>query len=143
QHQDRLAQIAKAQGGWIIALDGLAPAGGEPQRWCIRERTSGLTLRSGWLSQPDHTPFAAVLQPLTQLEWPMLAVLSDKPTGLMPAVTQVLPTSRSQFCQAQYLRNLAEPLAEADAACKVGFDHRVGHFVSLMTQTMETCPQKG
>jgi hypothetical protein len=35
----------------IIALDGLAPEGGEPQLWFIRELTSGLTLRSGWLSQ--------------------------------------------------------------------------------------------
>src|SRR6266480_4117433 len=119
QHRDRLAQIAKAQGGLIIALDGLAPEGGEPQLWFIRERTSGLTLRSGWLSQQDHTPFEAFLQPLTQLEWPILAVLSDQQTGVMPAVTKVLPASRYQFCQAYYLRNLAEPLAEADAAFKV------------------------
>ena len=119
QHRDRLAQIAQAQGGLIIALDGLAPEGGEPQLWCMRERTSGLTVRSGWLSQQDHTTFEAFLQPLTQLEWPMLAVLSDKQTGLMPAVTTVLPKSRYQFCQAHYLRNLAEPLAEADAAFKV------------------------
>jgi hypothetical protein len=94
QHRDRLAQIAKAQGGLIIALDGLAPEGGEPQLWCIRERTSGLPLRSGWLSQQDHTTCEAFLQPLTQLEWPMLAVLSDKQTGLMPAVTTVVPESR-------------------------------------------------
>jgi hypothetical protein len=119
QHRDRLAQIAKAQGGLIIALDGLAPEGGEPQLWFIRELTSGLTLRSGWLSQQDHTTFEAFLQPLTQLEWPILAVLSDKQTGLMPAVTKVLPESRYQFCQAHYLRNLAEPLAEADSAFKV------------------------
>jgi hypothetical protein len=119
QHRDRLAQIAKAQGGLIIALDGLAPEGGAPQLWFIRELTSGLTLRSGWLSQQDHTTFEAFLQPLTQLEWPILAVLSAKQTGLMPAVTTVLPASRYQFCQAHYLRNLAEPLAEADSACKV------------------------
>jgi hypothetical protein len=30
-----------------------------------------------------------------------------------------LPESHYQFCQAHYLRNLAEPLAEADAAFKV------------------------
>jgi hypothetical protein len=51
-------------------------------------------LRSGWLSQQDHTTFEGFLQPLTQLEWPILAVLSDKQTGLMPAVTKVLPESR-------------------------------------------------
>ena len=119
QHRDRLAQIAKAQGGVILALDGLAPEGGEPQLWFMRELTSGLTLRSGWLSQQDHPTFEGFLQPLTQLEWPMLAVRSDKHTGVMPAVTTVVPESRYQFCQAHYLRNLAEPLAEADAACKV------------------------
>jgi hypothetical protein len=31
QHRDHLAQVAKAQGGLIIALDGVAPQGGEPQ----------------------------------------------------------------------------------------------------------------
>jgi hypothetical protein len=37
---------------------------------------------------------------------------------LVPAVATVLPHSRHQFCQAHYLRNLAEPLAAADAAFK-------------------------
>src|SRR5262249_58902084 len=107
QHRDRLAQIAKAQGGLILALDGLAPEGGEPQLWFIRELTSGLTLRSGWLSQQDHTTFEAFLQPLTQLDWPILAVLSGKQTGLMAAVDKVVHERRHQFCQAHYRRNLA------------------------------------
>ena len=141
QHRDRLAQIAKAQGGLIIALDGLAPEGGEPQLWFIRELTSGLTLRSGWLSQQDHTTFEAFLQPLTQLEWPILAVLSDKQTGLMPAVTKVLPKSRYQFCQAHYMRNLAEPLAEADSAFKVDLRKAVRQQVGdLIRQEPRTAP---
>jgi hypothetical protein len=119
QHRDHLAQIAESQGGLIIALDGLAPQGGEPQIWFIRELTSGLTLRSGWLAKQDQPTFETFLRPLKQLEWPILAVLSDKQTGLMPAVRTVFPKSRYQFCQAHYLRNLAEPLAETDAAFKV------------------------
>jgi len=111
--------VAKEQGGFVIALDGLAPQGGEPQIWFIRDLSTGLTLRSGWLAQQDQPTFEAFLAPLKQLEWPILAVLSDKQTGLVPAVASVLPTSRHQFCQAHYLRNLAEPLAEADAAFKV------------------------
>jgi hypothetical protein len=81
QHRDRLAQISKAQGGFIVALDGLAPQGGEPQLWFIRALTSGLTLRSGWLARQDQPTFAAFLRPLKQLAWPMLAVRSDKQTG--------------------------------------------------------------
>src|SRR5262244_3869511 len=118
QQRGRLAQVAKAQGGLIIALDGLAPQGGEPQIWCIRELSTGLTLRSGWLCQQDQPTFEAFLEPLKHFEWPILAVLSDKQTGLVPAVATVLPHSRHQYCQAHYLRNLAEPLAEADAAFK-------------------------
>jgi hypothetical protein len=118
QHRDRLAQVAEQHGGLILALDGLAPQAGEPQIWFIRELSSGLTLRSGWLSKQNRTTFAAFLKPLKHLEWPILAVLSDKQTGLRPALAKVLPNSRHQWCQAHYLRNLAEPLADADAAFK-------------------------
>ncbi len=89
QHQDRLAQVAKHQGGLILALDGLAPQGGEPHIWFIRELASGLTIRSGWLCQQDQTTFEAFLEPLKHLEWPILAVRSDKQTGLVPAVAAV------------------------------------------------------
>jgi hypothetical protein len=89
QQRDRLAQVAKAQGGVLIALDGRAPPGGEPQIWCIRELSTGLTRRSGWLCQQDQATFEAFLEPLQHLEWPILAVLSDKPTGLVPAVAAV------------------------------------------------------
>src|SRR5919204_2134610 len=118
QHRERLARIAVQQGGLIVALDGLAPQGGEPQIWFIRDLSTGLTLRSGWLAQLDQPTFEAFLAPLRHLDWPILAVLSDKQTGLVPAVATVLPHSRHQFCQAHYLRNLAEPLAAADAAFK-------------------------
>jgi Transposase, Mutator family len=141
QHRDRLAQIATQQGGLIVALDGLAPQGGEPQIWFIRELSSGLTLRSGWLCQQDQPTFEAFLTPLKHLEWPILAILSDKQTGLVPAVAAVLPHSRHQFCQAHYLRNLAEPLAEADAAFKGEVRKTVrAHVGDVIRQEPRTVP---
>src|SRR5437016_392108 len=141
QHRDRLAQIAKQQGGLIVALDGLAPQGGEPQIWFIRELSSGLTLRSGWLSQQDQPTFEAFLEPLKSLEWPILAVLSDKQTGLVPAVATVLPNSRYQFCQAHYLRNLAEPLTEVDSAFKMELRQTVREQIGdLIRQEPHTAP---
>src|SRR5713101_8233508 len=141
QHRDRLAQIATQQGGLIVALDGLVPQGGEPKIWFIRELSSGLTLRSGWLCQQDQPTFEAFLEPLKHLEWPILAVLSDKQTGLVPAVATVLPHSRHQFCQAHYLRNLAEPLAEADAAFKGELRKTVReHVGDLIRQEPRTAP---
>jgi hypothetical protein len=116
QQGGRLAQVAQEPGGLIIALDGLAPQGGEPHMWFIRDFSTGLTRRSGWLARRDQITFEAFLAPLKPLQGPMLAVLSEKQTGVMPAVATVLPKSRPQFCQAHSLRNLAEPLAAADAA---------------------------
>jgi hypothetical protein len=145
QHHNHLAQVATQQGGLIVALDGLAPQGGEPQIWFIRELSSGLTLRSGWLCQQDQPTFEAFLAPLKHLEWPILAVLSDKQTGLVPAVATVLPHIRHQFCQAHYLRNLAEPLAEADAAFKMALRQHVRQQVGtvIRQEAQETLGHAG
>src|SRR3989454_8259671 len=116
QHRDRLAKLAKQHGGLIVALDGVAPQAGEPHIWFIRELSSGLTLRSGWLAQQDQPTFEAFLKPLTHLEWPILVVLSAKQTGLGPALAKVLPQSRHQFFPGHYLRQLAQTLAAADSA---------------------------
>jgi hypothetical protein len=118
QQRGRLARAAQEQGGLIIALDGRAPQGGEPQIWFMRDLSTGLTRRSGWLAPLEQPPFEAFLAPLKHLEWPMLAVLRDQQTGLVPAGAPALPNSRHQCCQAHYLRNLAEPLAAAEAAFK-------------------------
>ncbi len=82
RHQrERLGQVAQQHGGVLIALDGLEPEAGEPQLWFVRELLSGLTLRSGWLAQQSQVAFEAFLAPLRQLDWPILAILSDKQTG--------------------------------------------------------------
>lgn len=118
RQQGRLETLVKQQGGLIIALDGLQPEAGEPQLWFIRELSTGLTLRSGWLSRQTQDAFEGFLAPLLKQGWPILAVLSDKQTGLEQAIANKLPTSPHQFCQAHYLRNLAKPLSEADAELK-------------------------
>jgi hypothetical protein len=118
RQQGRLETLAKQQGGLIIALDGLQPEAGEPQLWFIRELSTGLTLRSGWLSRQTQDAFEDFLEPLLQKGWPILAVLSDKQTGLEQAIASKLPKRPHQFCQAHYLRNLAKPLSEADAEMK-------------------------
>ena len=127
-----LAQTVRQYGGLIIALDGLAPEGGEPQLWFMRELVNGLTLRSGWLSRFDRVTFEAFLEPLHHLPWPVLAVLSDKQKGLPEAVAAVLPDARHHFCHSHYLKNLAEPLAKADSAFNVELRKAVRREVGLL-----------
>ena len=144
QPHERLAQIVKQHGGLILSLDGLAPQGGEPPIWVIRDLLSGVTLRSGWLSQQDQCTFEAFLKPLQHLEWPILAVLSDKQKGLVPAVATLFPNHPPQFCQAHDLRNLAEPLAETDSAFKVDLRQAVRHQVGdLIRQEPQPISDRG
>jgi hypothetical protein len=66
QYMEELKAVSEHR-GLILTLDGLAPEGGEPQLWLIRELQLGLTLRSGWLSQQDHATFVNFLQPIADL----------------------------------------------------------------------------
>jgi len=118
QQLARLSAVA-AQTGLLLSLDGLAPEGGEPQLWVVRELQTGLTVRSGWLSQQDQATFSRFLQPIADQGWQVRAVLSDKQRGLEPAVTAVFPGIPHAWCQLHYLNNAAEPVAAAVEQLKV------------------------
>jgi len=118
QQLEHLQEIAQPA-GLLLTLDGLAPEGGEPQLWLVRELLSGITLRSGWMSEQNQAAFVHFLQPIADLGLRVTAVLSDKQSGLLPAVAEVFPRAKHAFCQIHYLRNIAIPLADADEAMKV------------------------
>jgi hypothetical protein len=118
QYLEELRSVSE-HSGLILSLDGLAPEGGEPQLWLIRELQLGLTLRSGWLSQQDQDTFVNFLQPIADLGLRVVAVMSDKQRGLEPAVPSVFPEAKHGFCQLHYLNNAAEPVAEEDQAMKM------------------------
>jgi hypothetical protein len=118
QQMKGLKAIA-ARGGLWLSLDGLAPEGGEPQLWVVREMRSGITLRSGWMSQQDQDAFVNFLQPIAALGLRVTEVMSDKQRGLVPAVAKVFSKAKHSFCQMHYLGNAAEPLSEADEAMKI------------------------
>jgi hypothetical protein len=121
------------QTGLILSTDGLAPEGGEPQLWVVRELQLGLTLRSGWLSQQDQGTFVNFLQPIADLGLRVVAVMSDKQRGLELAIPIVFPQAKHGFCQMHYLKNAAEPVAEEDQAMKVtlrkGVRSEVGELI--------------
>jgi rRNA maturation protein Nop10 len=118
QYLEELKAMSE-QGGLILSLDGLAPEGGEPQLWVVRELQLGLTLRSGWLSQQDRDTFVNFLHPIADLGLCVVALMSDKQRGLEPAVPIVFPQAKHGFCQMHYLKNAAEPVAAEDQAMKV------------------------
>ena len=70
-----------------------------------------------------------------------MAVLRDKQTGVVPAGAMVFPNRRSQFWQGHSLRHLAEPLAAAEAACKMERRHPVRqHGGDVLRHASHTAP---
>ncbi len=118
QNMAQLHQIS-AEPGLILSLDGLAPEGGEPQLWLVRELQTGLMARNGWLSEQSQTAFENFLQPIVEQELQVRAILSDKQRGLVPAISTVFPAAKHGFCQAHYLSNIADPVAAVDEGLKV------------------------
>ena len=134
EHLNQLRAVSE-QKGLILSLDGLCPEGGEPQLWVVRELQTGLTLRSGWLSQQDETTFVNFLQPIAALGLHVMAVMSDKQRGLEPAVRVVFPQAKHAFCHMHYLKNVAEPVAKEDEAMKVALRKEVrGEVGDLIRQ---------
>ncbi|MEA2007979.1 MAG: transposase [Chloroflexota bacterium] len=105
--------------GLVLQTDGLAPEGGEAQLWFVRELQTGLCLRSGWLGKQDEQTFINFLQPIADLNLPVAFILSDKQRGLVPAIAHVFTKEKHAYCQAHYLNNLAEPIADKDSEMKV------------------------
>jgi len=118
--------------GLLLTLDGLAPEGGEAQLWVARELRTGLTLRSGWMSGQDQVAFENFLRPLAESGLHFREILSDKQRGLEPAIKEIFPNANHALCQAHYLKNIAEPVAEEDESMKVELRKAVRNSVGSL-----------
>lgn len=138
----RLKAMAE-QCGLVLALDGLAPEGGEPQLWMVRELQTGLIVRSGWMSQQDEAAFVSFLQPIADLGLRVAAVLSDKQRGLVPAVVVVFPEVPHAFCQVHYLHNAGASVAEAVEEMKVSLRKDVRESVGPLVRQEKVAEAPG
>ncbi len=118
EYTDDLIRLSE-KSGLILSLDGLAPEGGEPQLWVIRELQTNLTIRSGWLSEQSQVAFENFLQPIIESKLNIAAILSDKQRGLLPAINNLFQYTTHALCQGHYLKNISEKIAADDEAMKV------------------------
>lgn len=121
--KDTLAATVQTHGGLILSLDGLEPEGAQEQLWVVRELLSDTILLAAWLPRVTQATLQQLLAPLVELltnnQWPLLATLSDKQQVVELALTTLWPQVPHQWCQAHYLRQLAEPIVERDQAFQV------------------------
>lgn len=141
-----LEQISEAS-GLILTLDGLAPEGGEPQLWVVRELNTGLALRSGWTRYQSQKAFENFLSPIASVikarSLKISGIMSDKQRGLVPAVKTVFKGIPHGYCHAHYLKNLAEPVADADEEMKIKLRQKVREEVGELIRQEDEGGQPG
>ena len=135
----RLAEAAqvrerlRAQGGVILALDGLQPDVGHEVLWVLRDVVSGEPLLARSLlgaTADDLVPLLEAVQtiltgPRPEEAIPIRGVISDGQVSIRHAVARVFPGVPQQLCQFHYLREAAKPIFEADRPAKKELKKRV------------------
>lgn len=134
----KLVQAVAEYGGLLISLDGLEPEGAQEQLWVVREVLTETILAAAWLPRVNAETLGALLAPVKAfLEgqgFPVLATLSDKQPPLVGALEATWPQVPHQWCQAHYLRNLAQPLYERDRALKTELRREVRQAIRCSLQ---------
>ncbi len=110
--QPEVLDALRAQGGILPLIDGIQFGTGEAVLYVIIDAISRRPLFAEHKicrAASDLVPF---IQQLTDLDIPILAVVSDKEKGLVPAIKKALPECPLQFCQLHYLKRVAAPMEE-------------------------------
>ena len=116
-----LKQI-QANGGIILAIDGVQPEKGNETLWILKDTKTGQTLLARNLSSADQNSIALLLKEVKALNIPVNGVISDGQRSIRLAVAKEFPEVPHQLCHFHFLRNIARPISEMDRALKGGFE---------------------
>ena len=108
----KLLEILRRQGVIVPVIDGVQFGEGDPVLYLIIDAISKRPLFGKELfcrSAADLVPF---IRQLNEIGVPILAAVSDKEKGLVPAIAEALPGTPHQLCQLHYVGNAAKPMDE-------------------------------
>jgi hypothetical protein len=109
----------KANGGIILAIDGVQPEKGNQTLWILRDLTTNTTLLAKNLKIADADSIAELLEEIKTLNIPIKGIISDGQRAIRIATAQQFPNIPHQLCHFHFLRNIAKPICEMDRALKV------------------------
>jgi hypothetical protein len=116
----------QAQGRLILAVDGLQPDVGHEVLWVVREVLSGeVLLAKSLLSSAEQELTPLLHEAVTDLDAPVVGVVSDGQHAIRHAVAHAFPGVAHQLCHFHYLRQAAGPIWEADRHAKKELKKRV------------------
>jgi hypothetical protein len=107
---EQVIRKLRAQGGILLMADAVQHDGHEPPLYVVWDAISGTPLFGERRESRGKEDLVELLERVKAMEVPVIATVSDKETGLLPAMAAVFPEAPQQYCQTHYLKNCAEPL---------------------------------
>lgn len=108
--EEQVIRKLRAQGGILLMADAVQHDGHEPPLYVAWDAISGTPLFGERRESRGKEDLVELLERVKAMEVPVIATVSDKETGLLPAMAAVFPGAPQQYCQTHYLKNCAEPL---------------------------------
>jgi hypothetical protein len=121
----------QANGGIILAMDGVQPEKGNETLWILKDHQTAETLLAKNLQSADRGSIASLLREIKALNIPIKGVISDGQRSIRLAVKEVFPNVPHQLCHFHFLRNIARPISEMDRALKVDLKKKVRGIKSI------------
>src|SRR4051812_42065798 len=126
---EALRRLYAATAEIILCIDGLQPEKGHETLYVVRE----LTQKRVWFAEPLLSATAAEVRRLIvqAREWaeslgkPVALWLSDKQDAFVTGIAAEFPEVPHRYCDNHFLRDLAEPVTDADSHAKVRMRKKV------------------
>lgn len=125
KNDPQVVEQLRAQGGIVLAADGIQPEKGNETLWLFRDVRSGRVLLARNLLSSSRDELAPLIAEIKQIGVPILGVISDKQASLCLAIEKELPNVPHQLCQFHYLRDVAQPVCDADRKLKKQLKQKV------------------
>jgi hypothetical protein len=114
-HQDpELTERLSTRGSIVLAIDGVQPEKSHETLYILRDVGSGRVLVAKTLLSSATPEIEQLIEEVLGLGLPIVGVISDKQESICLAVQHKLPTVPHQICQYHYLKDVAQPICEAD-----------------------------
>jgi hypothetical protein len=104
----------RATGGLILSIDGREPDKGNETLYLVRDVSTGRVLAAENVRVSDTPTITALLQPIRDLNLPVIGAVSDAQESLLQAIAGLWPNIPHQVCQFHYLREASRPMYDLD-----------------------------
>ena len=125
QQDTQMVEELRRNGGIILAIDGIQPEKGNETLYLLRDLVSGRVLVARNLASSATPEIEKLIEAVLALEVPILGVVSDKQDSICLAIDRQLPGVPHQLCHYHFLKDLAQPVCEADRSFNKQLKHRV------------------